>query len=225
MKTIVTSLFLHLMSMVACMAGLTFDKTLAEFHTTLGTPFVTADFAFRNDGEKTARIVKFDAACSCVDINISKGKLEYAPGESGAIRAVFKLAGYYGTVDRIVAIWLDGDPPAEPSARLTVRAHIPQVINIQPKTLNWNLNGEPSPQSMIIEMDANTKIHVLEAKSSSPNFTTELKTHVAGRKYEIIVTPKSTATPGITAVRIHTDSEIESLRTHNAFGVIRNPPR
>lgn len=219
-------IFLILLStLVNATAGLTFEKTLIEFHPKPDVARVTADFPFRNDGEKPVRIAKYDAACSCMEVSVSGGKLDYAPGEVGVIRAVFRLAGYYGTVDRVVALWLEGDPPAAPSARLTVRAHIPQLIVMEPKTIQWDLNQAPTPQAISIKIDPGHKIHILGTQTSSADFLLELKTIKAGRHYELIVTPKSTSAPGIAVFRIDTDSEVESFRSQTAFGVVRNPPR
>jgi len=212
-----------LASCVAAFAGLTFEHTLMEFRPAPGDPHVTAVFSFRNDRDKPLRIVKYDAACTCMTVTIDGAKHDYAPGEVGVMRAVFKLAGYYGTVDRVIAVWLEGDTPAAPSARLTVRAHIPQLMKIEPRTITWDLNQEPVPQVVAIEMDPDHTIHVLETQSSSDNFLLELKTIEAGRRYEMVVTPKSTAIPGIAAFRVDTDSEIESVRSQSAFGVIRKP--
>lgn len=225
MKICLASMLATALAISTGMAGLAFEKTLMEFHPQPDTPQVVADFVFRNTGDKPVRIAKYDAACSCMSVGVAEGKLEYAPGEMGVVRAIFKLAGYYGTVDRVVAIWLDGDTPAAPSARLTVRAHIPQLITLEPKTLNWDLNQPAVPQTISVEMDPDTKSHILKAHSSNENFTLELKTLEAGRNYELIVTPKSTATPGIAIFRMDTDCEAESQRVQNAFGVIRNPPR
>jgi len=225
MQTIITSLLAMASCVVAVRAGLTFEKTLMEFHPKADQTHLTADFAFRNDGDKPVRIAKYDAACACMNVGVSNGKLDYAPGESGVIRAVFRLAGYYGTTDRVIALWMDGDAPSEPSSRLTVRAHIPQLVRIEPKTLSWELNQDPAPQSLMVEMDPDKKIHVTGTQVTSANFTVELKTHEEGRKYEVVVTPKSTASPAITAIRIDTDSDVETQRSQTAFGVVRNPPR
>lgn len=219
MKAIVV----FLASCVTAVAGLTFEHTLLEFNPAPGDPHVTAVFPFRNDGEKPLRIVKYDAACVCMTVTVDGGKHDYAPGEVGVMRAVFRLAGYYGTMDRVIAVWLEGDTPAEPSARLTVRAHIPQLMKIEPRTITWDLNQEPVPQVISIDMDPDHKIQVLRTQSSSDNFQIKLKTIEAGRKYELVVTPKNTATPGIAAFRVDTDSEIESFRSQSAFGVIRKP--
>ena len=224
MRYLITSLAAVLLALGTAFGGLTFEETLLEFHPGPGDTEVTADFSFRNDGDEPVRIAKYDAACSCMTVGVSGGKLEYAPGEVGVIRAVFRLLEYQGTTDRVVAIWLEGDPPANPSARLTVRAHIPEIVMIEPKNLNWELHKAPEPKTISIKIDPSVEMNVTGAGSSSDNFTLELKTLEAGRSYELVVTPKRTDTPGIGAFRIETDSKIDSMRVHTAFGVVRNPP-
>lgn len=225
MRFCITFIIAMVVTASFCPAGLTFEKTLIEFHPKAGDAEVIADFAFRNDSDKSVRIAKYDAACSCMTVGVSGGKRDYAPGEVGVIRAVFRLTGYSGTMERVVALWLDGDPPEAPSAQLTVRAHIPQLIKMEPKTLSWDLNQAPQPQTITFEMDPEHKIHILGTQSSTDSFTLELKTIEAGRKYEVIVTPKSTETPGIAIFRVETDCKVESQRMQSAYGVIRNPPR
>ena len=223
MKHLIFSLTVLAIATRAATGGLTFEDTLLEFHPGPEDTEVVADFSFRNDGDGSVRIAKYDAACSCMNVGVSGGKLDYAPGEVGVIRAVFRLAGYQGTTDRVVAIWLHGDPPAAPSARLTVRAHIPQMVTVEPKTLSWDLHKDPEPQTIAIKIDPSMEMNVTGVASSSENFAVELKTLEAGRNYELVVTPKRSDTPGIAAIRIETDSEIDSMRIHTAFGVVRNP--
>ena len=224
MRQLIPSLATLLFAAASAAGGLTFEKTLIEFHPGADDTEVVADFPFRNDGDKPVTIAKYDAACTCMKVSVSGGKLDYSPGEVGVVRAIFRLTGYQGTTERIVALWLEGDPPNEPSARLTVRAHIPQLVTLEPKTLSWDLHKDPEPKTISIEMDPSTEINVLDTQSSSDNFEIELKTLVAGRSYELVVKPKRTDAPGITAIRIETDSEVESHRIQTAFGVVRNPP-
>lgn len=203
--------------------GLTFEETKLEFHPKPGDTHVVADFPFRNDGEAPVRIVKYDAACTCMAVTVAGGKLEYAPGDVGTVRATFRLAGYQGTTDRVVAIWLYGDQPASPSASLTVRAHIPQLVVIDPKNVTWDLNSDPEPKTISIRIDPSVEMNVTGVRSSSELFDVELVTEEAGRSYKLVILPKRTESPGIAAIQIQTDSDIESLRMHTVFGVVRNP--
>jgi Protein of unknown function (DUF1573) len=202
-------------------AGLDFAETLKEIHAPADVDRVTADFEFTNKTNKPVRVVKYDAACSCMAVTIRDGKLQYAPGESGLIRAVFEMGNFTGSVDKVVALWLDDDPADKPSVSLTVRVHIPVLVSVEPKTLKWELNGEASPQIIRITMKEGSLIRVKGVTSSIPAFQPELKTIEEGKSYELLVTPTAIQTPGLGIIRIETDAASAKHRLHQAFAVVR----
>jgi hypothetical protein len=211
--------------LTACLhaAGLDFAQTLKEIHAPADVDKVTAEFEFTNRGGKPVRVVKYDAACSCMSVTIKDAKLKYAPGESGVIRAVFEMGNFSGTVDKVVALWLDEDPPDKPSLALTVRVHIPVLVSLDPKTLKWELGGDASPQTIRITMNDTKPIRVTGVNSSSPAFKAELKTIDEGKIYELVVTPTAIQTPGLGVLRVETDSVNAKHRMQQAFAVVRKP--
>lgn len=200
---------------------LDFAQTLKEIHAPADVDKVTADFEFTNRSDKPVRVVKYDAACSCMAVTVRDGKLKYAPGESGLIRAVFEMGNFSGTVDKVVALWLDDDPADKPSVSLTVRVHIPVLVSLEPKTLKWELNGDASPQIIRITMNETSPIRVTGVTSSSPAFKPELKTIEEGKSYELLITPTAIQTPGLGILRIETDAANAKHRLHQAFAVVR----
>lgn len=208
---------------VAQAAGLDFEKTLMEIHAPADAKVVTAEFEFTNRTDKPVRVVKYDAACSCMALKIKDSKLRYAPGESGVLRADFEMGNFSGTVDKVVALWLDADPADKPSVRLTVRVHIPVLVSLEPKTLKWDLNGDGAPQTIRITMNHTDPIRVTSVNSSSPAFQHELKTIEEGKVYELIVKPAEIDSPGLGILRIETDCPIPQHRLQQAFAVIRKP--
>jgi hypothetical protein len=201
--------------------GLEFTNTLAEIHAPPDAQTVTADFEFTNRSDKPVQVKKYDAACSCMAVKIKDSKLRYAPGESGLIRADFAIGNFTGTVDKIVALWIDDDPASKPSVKLTVRVHIPAVVELDPKTLKWELGGKAAPQSIRITMHDDRPIHVTGVMSSSPAFQTELKTLQEGKSYELVVTPTEMNTPGLGVLRFETDAPNTKDRVQQAFAVVR----
>jgi hypothetical protein len=202
-------------------AGLDFVQTLKEIHAPADVDKVTAEFEFTNRSGKPVSVVKYDAACSCMAVTIKGGKLKYAPGESGVIRAVFEMGNFSGTVDKVVALWLDDDPADKPSVSLTVRVHIPVLVLLEPKTLKWELNGDASPQVIRITMNETSPIRVTGVTSSSPAFKPELKIIEEGKIYELSVSPTAIQTPGLGILRIETDCANAKHRLHQAFAVVR----
>jgi hypothetical protein len=219
MKTIIR-LWLALAAVVHA-AGLHFPETLKEIHAPVDATKVTALFEFTNRGDKPVSVRKYDAACSCMGLHIKDSKLRYAPGEAGVIRADFEMGNFSGTVDKVVAIWLDDDPESAPSVKLTVRVHIPVMVVVEPKTVSWQIGGEATPQSIRITMNDQRPIHVKAVTSSSPAFSTQLKTIEDGRLYELVVTPTKIGTPGMGILRIETDAAQEKNRLQQAFAVVR----
>lgn len=218
-------LFSHLMLASAAIAtGLEFADDSVEIHAPADAKKVTADFKFTNTSDKAVSITKYDAACSCMAVQISEGKLRYEPGESGTIRADFELGNFSGTVDKIVALWVSGDKQDAPSHKLRVKVHIPVYVSIEPKTLTWNLHGNADSQTIDITMQEKRLIRVLNVTTSSESFIHELKTIEEGRHYQIVIKPVKVDSPGLAIFRIETDAETTRHRNHQVFGVVRKPP-
>lgn len=201
--------------------GLEFTETLKEIHAEADASIVTTEFHFTNKGDKPVFITKSDTGCSCLKVEISGGKLKYAPGESGVVRTTFEMGNFSGTVDKMVALWLEDDPEDKPSTRLTVRVHIPVLVGLEPKTVKWELGAKAEPQIIRIQMAGGKPIHVTGVTSSSESFACELKTVEEGKKYDLVVTPRNIDAPGMSVIRIETDCAISKHRLQQAFAVMR----
>lgn len=202
-------------------ARLDFAESLKEIHAPADAKSVTAEFPFTNNSGKPVTVAKFDAACSCMAVQISGGKLRYAPGESGVVRATFDMGNFSGTVDKVVALWLDQDRADKPSLSLTVRVHIPVLVSAEPKTLTWSVGEPAAPQTIRITMNHTKPIKVVSVTSSSQAFSHELKTVEEGKTYELVVTPTQADNPGLAVIRIETDCDIDKHRLQQVFAVVR----
>jgi len=206
-------------------AGLVFENALLEVHAPADAATVSADFKFKNQGDKPVTIAKSDSGCSCLGVQVSGGKLKYAPGEEGLVRATFETGNYSGTVDKVIAIWLDRDPAAQPSVQLSVRIHIPVLVALEPKTLKWHTGGDARPQTLRVTMAAGEMIRILGVTSSSDAFGIETKTVEEGKIYDLLVTPAATEAPVLAILRVETDSKLAKHRIQQAFAVITNSPQ
>jgi len=204
-------------------AGLEFSQPIMEVNVPVDAATVTESFEFKNLGDTSVTIAKADPTCSCLKVEISGGKLKYAPGESGIVRVTFEVGNFSGTVDKTVAIWLEGDPQNKPSKSVTVRVHIPVLIGVEPKTVKWEVGGQATPKTIQIRMAEGQMIHVTGAKASSELFSTEIKTLEAGKKYDLVVTPKDMTGPGLGVIRIETDCSVSKYRIQQAFAVVSKP--
>ncbi len=204
-------------------AALDFPVVFKEVHAAADAKKVTVDFEFTNHSGKPVNVAKYDAACSCISVQIKDSKLRYAPGESGLIRTDFDMGNFSGTVDKVVAVWLDDDPADQPSLTLTVRVHIPVLVVVEPKTLKWDLHGKLEAKTIHLQVDYEKPIRMTSVKSTSEAFKYALKTVAEGKSYDLIVTPVDMNTPALGVFRIETDCTIGKFRVLQAFATVRKP--
>lgn len=204
-------------------AGLEFSEESKEMKAPTDATTVTADFNFTNKSDKPVTIDRAEPGCSCLKVQISGGKLKYAPGESGVIRATFEMGNFSGVVDKNVALYLEKDPEGKPTKNLLVRVEIPVLIQMEPKTLDWSVGDKSEPKTIQFKITDEKPIKVLSVKGGNPAFSYELKTLEEGRRYDLVVTPLTTEKPGMSVIRIETDSPIPRYHTQQAFAVVRKP--
>lgn len=204
-------------------AGLEFEKLLQETTAPADAAHVVTDFKFTNKSDKPVVISQSDPRCSCLKLQISGGKLRYAPGESGVVRITFEIGNYSGTVERAAGLWLDNATGTKPTVELTVRLHIPVLVNLEPKATVWQTGEKPEPKTIVIRMAEGQTIRVLKVRSDNPNYTAMVTAVEEGKQYELVVTPASTASQGMATIRIETDCSNPKQRVQQAIAMTRVP--
>jgi hypothetical protein len=204
---------------------LKFEQDIYEANIGVKDDEVVRDFKFTNTSSKAIKIKHVEPGCSCVTVEFLNAKATYGAGESGVMRVKFKLDNSQGTVDKPIGVYLELDPEDKPSTVVTFRIHIPTVIALEPKTLNWDLNSNPEPKSIRVKIDYEKPVHVTKLSSSNQNFSTEIVTVEEGKSYDVRVTPKSTATQGICLIGIETDIDIEKYQRQQGFARIVSPAK
>ena len=203
--------------------GLTFPEMSKELSPGLEETKISTDFKFKNETDKPITILKYDGGCTCLSVQVSDGKRTYAPGESGTIRANFDMENFDGVVERTVSIWLDGNATSDPSQQLKIKVSIPVLIELQPKTVKWQVGGPAEPKTIQILMKGDKPIHISSVNASTKlKFTHELKTIEEGKHYELVITPESLTDAGLAIFKIQTDCEVDRFALQQAFAVIAN---
>jgi hypothetical protein len=205
--------------------SLKFEKDLYEAHAGIKEDVFTREFKFTNTSDKTIKIRDADAGCTCVTVEFLGGKATYAAGESGVMRVAFKVENAQGQVDKKVLVWLEGDSEENPSSQVTFRIHIPTAIALEPKTLSWDLNSKPEPKSIRVKIDYEKPVHLKKISLSNENYTSEIIPVEEGKAYDVRITPKSTATPGLCMIGIKTDIDIDKYQRQQGFARIVSPDK
>jgi len=216
-----------LCSLAACLplsaGSLKFEQTRKELTVGNDDKTVTVDYDFKNDSDSDASIEKYDAGCPCATVGVKDSKMTYKPGETGTIRIAFDLAMVPGTMDKAVAIFLKGDPANHPSTTLISHITVPALVEVEPKSLMWDLGGKPEPKTVTVTMKHTEPIKIISMSGADPRFTQELKTIEEGKKYEVVITPTSTEKVGMGVVHLETDCKFDRHREQRIFMVVRKP--
>jgi len=217
----ILSPIIFLISSLNLFAELKFDTPVIKAEADHKTKTITREYRFKNISTKTVTITQADAGCSCLAAEVANGKLEYAAGEEGVLRATFEIGNLQGLVEKTIHIWLKGDAEESPSTSVQLQVYIPIIINLAPKTVNWVSGEDVAPKLIEVKIEHDKPVHVTKTESSSEMFSTKILTVEKGKHYQIEVTPKGADQVGLSIIRIETDLDVESQRIQQGFAVIR----
>lgn len=193
-------------------AAFQFEQTLVEVTPDFGQERVTAVFRFKNEG--TAGTVRsIETSCGC--LSAESDKRSYGPGEGGEVKAVFNVKGLSGSVER--SITFVSSTKGEAPVRLAVRVHVPAIVEIEPKMIQWAIGEAPAPKTFKITMQGPDPVRIKSASSSRRNVAASVRTIAEGRSYEIEVKPENTSEALLGMVRIETDSRFREHQKQMAF--------
>lgn len=217
---------LSILALLACllpfasMAELALEVPLIELKPKPEDESVSTTFVFHNKGDKPVRILSIDSACSCLSADLDKAV--YAPGEKGTGKAEFKVSSFVGRHEKSVHV--KTDDPAQPEWVIPFMLEVPEVIKIEPKTLQWWIGDEAQAKTAKITMIGDAPMSIKDITSTRENVEFSWKEISPGREYEITVKPKNTTDVMLGALRIETDSSIPKYQRQMAFfSVYRKP--
>lgn len=203
---------------------LTFDQTTKEVRSGADAMTASVAFPFTNKSSDEVVIDRFLPGCSCIRATLDGDKRAYRPGESGSIRADFDLAKVSSTVDRPLTIWLKEDPAKKPSIILNARVIIPELVEVTPQSLIWEVGEKPEPKLVTVTMKGDQPIKVTSLTNTNEVFKKEVRTIEEGKKYVISVTPPGTDKVGMSVLHIETDCPSWRHRTRVIYAVVRQLP-
>lgn len=202
---------------------LKFEETAKEVTVTNDQQTATVDFPFKNDSASDVVIEKHESDCPCAAVGVKDSKLAYKPGESGTIRIVFNLGKVPETADKFVSIYLKGDRADHPSIKLTTHIIVPVLVELDPKSVIWEVGDKPGPRTVTVTMKDSEPIKILSMTSTDTRFKQELKTVEEGKKYEVVITPTSTEEVGMGVLQVETDAKSDRRRSHPIYLIVRQP--
>ena len=185
-------------------AELKWEQTSVELHPTFSDKQAVAHFKYENVGKTPVHFESVHASCGCTTAQTQKD--EVPPGEKGEITATFNIGGRTGTQVKTITVQTDDPDQAHATTQLTLKAVIPQLLELQPMFVIWQSGEEPKPKFITAKANKDAGITKLDVVSSAPYFTTKVDRGSVPNEFRISVQPKDTGKPAYATLTIKPDS-------------------
>jgi hypothetical protein len=183
---------------LATRAELKWEQTQLELHPGVADKEAVGHFKYQNAGSVPVHFKSVRSSCGCTTAQTQKDQV--APGEKGEITATFKIGDRTGTQVKLVTV--ETDDPAHPTTVLTLKAVLPELLQIQPTMVYWNIGEEAKPKTIMVRPSKDFPVKDLTVNSPSPDFLTKVNRDTATGEFKVEITPKETTHPAATALNI-----------------------
>ena len=183
-------IFVFTLSIALCLsarAGLKWDQTSIELHPTATDKQAVGHFKYQNTGDKPVKFKSVRTSCGCTAAQSQKE--EVPAGEKGEITATFNIGERTGT--QVKTVTVETDDPANVTTVLTLKAVIPQQLEITPTFVFWGQGEAPKPKSIVVRAAKDFPVKHLKVTSSSPDFQAKVE-ETGNGQFKINVQPQET---------------------------------
>jgi hypothetical protein len=216
MKTHIFAWTLSIIICVTARAELKFEQTQLEVHPSVSDKDAVGHFKYQNTGDKPVRFKSVRTSCGCTVAQTQKE--EVPPGDKGEITATLKIGDRTGT--QIKNITVETDDAAHAVTVLTLKAVLPELLQIKPTFVYWQGTEEPKPKTIMVHAGKDFPVKELKVTSSSPDFETKVEQLGKG-EFKIDVEPKQMTRSVAATLTIQSDS---SPRLFYAGARVTNVP-
>jgi hypothetical protein len=214
-----TNIFAFILSIVICVsahAELKWDQTMVELHPATADKQAIGHFKYQNTGSKPVRFKSVRTSCGCTAAQSQKE--EVPPGEKGEITATFNIGERTGT--QVKTVTVETDDPEHATTVLTLKAVIPQQLEITPTFVFWGQGEAPKPKTIVVRAAKEFPVKHLKVTSSSPDFQTKVEENGNGQ-FKIDIEPKDTSRQIASTLTIQSE---DSQKIFYATARITNAP-
>jgi len=188
MKAHILTLTLSFFFCLTARAELKWDQTMVELHPARGDKQAIGHFNYQNVGKTPVHFKSVHASCGCTAAQSQKDQV--APGEKGEITATFNVGDRTGT--QVKTVTVETDEAANQKTVLTLRAIIPQELEISPTFVFWKQGEKADPKSIAVHAGKDFDVKHIKVTSSSPDFQAKVQETGQGQ-FKIDVQPSDTS--------------------------------
>ncbi len=186
-----TRIFAFTLSIFVCAiahAELKWEQTAVELHPAPSDKEAVGHFKYQNTGSQPVRFKSVHTSCGCTAAQSQKE--EVPPGEKGEITATFKIGDRTGT--QVKSVTVQTDDPVNATTVLTLKAVIPQQLEINPTFVFWGQGEALKPKSIVVRASKDFPVKQLKVASSSPDFQTKVE-QTGNGQFKIDIQPSDTS--------------------------------
>ena len=216
MKTQILTFTLSIITCLSARAELKWEQTSVELHPTPTDKQAVGHFKYQNVGKTPVHFKSVKASCGCTTAQTQKD--DVPPGEKGEITATFNIGDRTGT--QIKTVTVETDDQTNPKTVLTLKAVIPQQLEISPTFVFWKQGDKPEPKTISVKVGKDFTVNHIKVTSSSPDFQTKVEETGKG-EFKIDVQPKETTNLVASTLTIQPE---DSQKVFYATARITNAP-
>ena len=164
------------------------EQTSVELHPAPADKEAVGHFKYQNTGSQPVRFKSVHTSCGCTAAQSQKD--EVPPGEKGEITATFKIGDRTGT--QVKSVTVQTDDPVNATTILTLKAVIPQQLEINPTFVFWGQGEALKPKSIVVRASKDFPVKQLKVTSSSPDFQTKVE-ETGNGQFKIDIQPSDTS--------------------------------
>jgi hypothetical protein len=216
MKTPIFAFTLSIITCLSARAELKWEQTAVELHPAAADKTAVGHFKYQNTGKTPVHFKSVHPSCGCTTAQTQKDVVQ--AGEKGEITATFNIGDRTGT--QIKTVTVETDEAANQKTVLTLKAIIPQQLDISPTFVFWKQGEKPDPKQISVKVGKEFTVKHIKVTSSTPNFQTKVEDTGKG-EFKIDVTPQDTSKLVASMLTIQAE---DSQKTFYATARITNAP-
>jgi Protein of unknown function (DUF1573) len=216
MKTHILTFTLSFILCLTARAELKWEQTQVELHPARGDKQAIGHFKYQNVGKTPVHFKSVHASCGCTAAQSQKD--EVPPGDKGEITATFNIGDRTGT--QVKTVTVETDEATNQRTVLTLRAIIPQELEINPTFVFWKQGEKPDPKTITVRAGKDFSVKHIKVTSTSPDFQPKVEETGEGQ-FKIDVQPNETSRPIASTLTIQAEN---SPKTFYATARITTAP-
>ncbi|MBO0695435.1 MAG: DUF1573 domain-containing protein [Verrucomicrobia bacterium] len=188
MKTHILTVTLSSVLCLTVHAELKWEQTAVELHPVRGDKQAIGHFKYQNVGKTPVHFKSVHASCGCTAAQSQKDQV--GPGEKGEITATFNIGDRTGT--QVKTVTVETDEAANQRTVLTLKAVIPQELEISPTFVFWKQGEKADSKSITVHSGKDFSVKHIKVTSSSPDFQTKVAEAGEGQ-FKVDIQPNDTS--------------------------------